>query len=489
MAQDKDILKSSIIQGFGTLIFREFFLKLLSFIGQIFLARLLFPSDFGVYVIIVFIVNFFSLFSDIGLSLAIIQKKEEPTQSELSGVFWLRILFSFVLILLIWFLAPFVKMFYPSFIDANVTMLRIFSITLVLTSLRAIPVSLLERKVKYNLISLLDVIGVFVYYAISISGAFLGFGVWSFILGAVMKELVETVTLYIIEPFFPQFKFSRNKLGSLARFGIYTQGSSLMMFLIGSITPVIGGRFSGIYSVGLLDFANNLAYIPGVIAVNFGRVAFAGYSRMQEQRELLSKSVLRSISMLSIILYIFPVLIFSYGAQLVPVIFSEKWISAIPALYWYSAGVIFYPIITPLGQVILSIGRSKELFWITFITATFGWTLSYLFILAVGFTGIAIANLFIYFLLFCFYIYILKLDEFDVLSFIFVAIPKIVVSIFVIFFSLMINNIFSDESVIGIILKLVLSISLYLVLLLVFVKKDTGELFTLIRNWINIKRI
>jgi len=59
---DKDILKANIIQGFSTLIVREFFIKIFSLVGQIFLARLLIPSDFGVYVIIVFIISLFGLF-------------------------------------------------------------------------------------------------------------------------------------------------------------------------------------------------------------------------------------------------------------------------------------------------------------------------------------------------------------------------------------------------------------------------------------------
>ena len=48
MSENKDILKSSIIQGFSTLIVREFFIKIFSLVGQVFLARLIVPSDFGV---------------------------------------------------------------------------------------------------------------------------------------------------------------------------------------------------------------------------------------------------------------------------------------------------------------------------------------------------------------------------------------------------------------------------------------------------------
>lgn len=487
MAEDKDILKSSIIQGFGTLIVREFFLKLFSFVGQIFLARLLMPSDFGIYVIIAFIIGLFGLFSDVGLSLAIIQKKEEPTKIELSEAFTLKVLLSLGLILLIWILAPYAKLFYPTFNGSNIMMLRIFSITLLLASLRTVPVSLLERKIKYNLISLLDIIGVFVYYVVALAGAFLNFGVWSFIAGAVIKEIVETAILYIVQPFLPKITLSWKNIKKMVKFGVYIQGNGLVNFLRSSIVPVIGGRLNGPYAVGLLDFSFNIALLPETVASNFGRVAFAGYSRIQAQRELLSNSITRSISMLAIILYFFPVMIFSFGSVLIPLFFSEKWIPALPALYWYSAGAFFLPVIASLGQGILAIGKSKEIFWSSFITAVFGWLIAFLFVHVFGFVAIAIAYFLTSLFLCIFYIIILKKDGFE-LSIISILTPKIIVVILTLMFSLGLNFLLPEE-LFPTIIKLFLSIILYFIFMLIFVKKDTGELFTLIRNWINIKRI
>ena len=487
MDQEKKSLKSSVIHGFGTLIVREFFIKLFSFLGQVLLARLLAPSDFGVYVIIVFIINLFGLFSDIGLSLAIIQKKEVPTYLELSGAFWVKIFLSLGLMCLIWIFAPNVKVFYPAFIDTNVTMLRVFSVTLFLTSFRAIPISLLERKIKYHLISLIDIIGIFVYYVVALVGAFLHIGVWSFIMGAVIKEIIETVMIYFIQPFIPQLTFFKNDIKKLIKFGVYIQGNSLVMFFIPSITPAIGGRLSGSYAVGLLDFANSIVSLPNIVAMNFARVLFAGYSRIQEEKDLLSRSINKSVSMLAIVLYIFPVILMSFGAELVHFIYTEKWIAAVPSLYWFSAAVFFYPTITSLGQVILSIGKSKEIFWATFIIAILGWVGAYIFVKEFGFIGISMINLFIYFALYASYIYILKKANFE-FSVISIIVPKLIVVICTIVFSLFLNLILPSTPPI-LIIKLILSIITYIIFMLIFVKSDTLELFKLILDLIRLKRI
>jgi len=485
MAENKDILKASIMQAFGTLVVREFFLKLLSFAGQIFLARLLVPSDFGIYVIIIFIIGFFGLFSDVGLSLAIIQKKEEPTKIELSEVFMLKVLLSLGLILLIWILAPYARLFYTTFSDANVMMLRVFSITLLLASLRAVPISLLERKIKYNLISLLDIAGVFVYYVVALTGAFLNFGVWSFILGAVIKEISETVILYIIQPFLPNITLSLGNIKKMLRFGIYMQGNGLVNFLRSSIVPVIGGIISGPYGVGLLHFSFNIALLPETVASNFGRVAFAGYSRIQSQRELLASSISRSVSMLSIIIYLFPVIIFSFGSVLIPIVFSEKWAPALPALYWYSAGAFFLPMLASLGQGILAIGKSKEIFWGSFLTAVSGWIIALSLINIFGFVAIAVTYFLTSFFFCMFYIIILKKSGFE-LNIISVLAPKIIAVVFSFAFSLGLNFLL-PQGFFMIIIKLFLSVTSYFIFMLIFVRKDTKELFSLIANWIKFK--
>jgi PST family polysaccharide transporter len=487
MAEDNDVLKSNVIQGFGTLIAREAFLKVLSFIGQIFLARLLAPSEFGVYVIIVFVVNFLSYFSDIGLSLAIIQKHKEPTKEELSSVFFLKMALSCLIVILIWIFAPFLRNFYPAFSASNVLMTRMLSLIIITGSIRSIPISLLERKIKYNLISLIDIYGVSIYYVITLAFALMHFGAWSFILGALAKEIGETIVLYIIQPFFPSLTYSRHNVKGMIKFGIYIQGNSLVNFLGSSITPLLGGRAFGTAKVGLLDFAYNIASVPELVGVNFGRVAFAGYSRIQEQKELLLKSIRKSMSMLAILLYIFPVVILCFGNQLVPLFFSNKWIPAVPALYWYSLEVFILPIIIALGQVILAIGKSKEIFWVTFITAVVGWIGVFFLVHIFGFTGIAIIYTLTTLLLSIFYLFILVKSGFNFSPFSILG-PKMVVAILTIVFSLILNTVF-NQSFIMLVVKLVISAGLYLSLMLLFAKNDTVELFLIVINFVKQKRI
>lgn len=486
MGSKKDKLKSDIIQGFGTLIAREFLIKIFSFLGQIFLARILAPAEFGVYVIISFVISIFGLFSDAGFSLAIIQKKNEPSHRELSDVFYLKTILSLGLVIVIFICAPVIKSFYSSFTNENVFMLRVFSLVLLIGGIRTVPISLLERKIKYQIISFLDIVGVFAYYVATLIGAFSGLGVWSFIFGAMVKEIIETALLYFVEPFIPQLRFSLKNTKEMMRFGIFIQGNGLVNFLRSSVSPVIVGRLSGPYAVGLLDFAFNIGSLPETIAVNFGRVAFAGYSRIQGQKTILLNSIRRSISMLSLIIYIFPIILLCFGSELVPLVFSEKWSATVPALYWYAMSSFFLPIIASVGQGILSIGKSKEIFFGSLTTAIGGWIGAVILVSFFGFVGVAITYFFTSLTLCLYYIYLFKRNDYK-LQIIYLVKYKAVGVFCVLCLGFALNSLLV-HSPIALMIKILLMIVAYIVTMFVLAKNDSQELLGIFMNLIFTKK-
>lgn len=485
MIKDRVSLKNNIVSGFGTLIIREFFLKLLSFLGQIFLARLLIPSDFGTYVIIVFIVNFVALFTDVGLSLAIIQKKKDPGINELSSIFILKFTLSLIAVVLIFLFAPLLKYFYLSFSDENVFMLRVLSLIILTYSIRSIPTAILERNIRYNLISIIDVAGIGAYYVVSIIGAFMHLGAWSFIFGALAKESVETFLLYYVQPVNFVFKFSISSIKDMIKFGIYLQGNAFVNILQSSIIPVVGGKLNSIHAVGLLDFAYNIATIPEIIAHNFGRVAFAGYSRIQTEKELLFKSVSKSMASLAILLYIFPVIILGLGNEIIPLLFSSKWISAMPALYWYCISTLFLPIIAALGQAILVIGKSKEIFWSSFMTLVVALILAVVLMNRFGLVGIPITYLYILISFSIYYIFIFKRSGF-MIPVVSIIMPKIVVGLLSLSL-LHILNLVLPHTFLILVFKVMIGTIIYLLLMLLITKNDTLDLIKIILQWLKLK--
>ena len=82
--------------------------------ATILLARLLTPSDYGLIGMVAVVTGFVSMFKDMGLSMATIQKEEINAQ-QISTLFWINVLLSVAVMLLTVVIAPGVGQawFYP----------------------------------------------------------------------------------------------------------------------------------------------------------------------------------------------------------------------------------------------------------------------------------------------------------------------------------------------------------------------------------------
>ena len=94
-----------LISGFLYIAIAKYSVLIINLIITTILARLLEPNDFGVVSIALIVINFFAVFSDMGLAPAIIQRKDLNEQD-------LSILFSFTIVLgvfmafIFYFIAP-----------------------------------------------------------------------------------------------------------------------------------------------------------------------------------------------------------------------------------------------------------------------------------------------------------------------------------------------------------------------------------------------
>ena len=97
-------LKQLTIDGLSWNFKNQFFSQIINLVVGITLIRLLSPKDFGLVAMVLVFNAFFLIFRDLGLSSAIIQKKETDSTT-FSTAFWIHclmgLLFSIILIIAI----------------------------------------------------------------------------------------------------------------------------------------------------------------------------------------------------------------------------------------------------------------------------------------------------------------------------------------------------------------------------------------------------
>lgn len=105
-------IKVRAVRGVASLLARQLLVRALGFVGMLVLARVLTPAIFGVFAIAQFVVLFFDQISSLGLSAALLRKKEPVTERELSTVFTVQQLVVAGSIVLILSAAPLIVQHY-----------------------------------------------------------------------------------------------------------------------------------------------------------------------------------------------------------------------------------------------------------------------------------------------------------------------------------------------------------------------------------------
>lgn len=477
------LVKDKAMKGMAILTMREVVMKGLALIGQLFLVRLLLPEYFGVFAIISFIINIADILTDLGLTMALIQSKHTPTKKQITTVYYFKLLLSIGVFLLFFFFSQFLPLFYQQLTAQHIMMLQVCLLILLIKPLRTTHVALLERNLQYKKVSSIDIFGIVFYYLAAILFAFFHLGAWSFILALIMKEIVEAIVALYYVRWFPGVAFSLSSIKTMTKIGVYFQGGSIFGFIHQSTIPVIAGRMASTRDVGLLDWSANIASIPRALSDNVGRVSFSSFSRIQEDKSLITRAIEKSFNYLTVISFFFILITLGFGHDIVKYVLTDKWLPAVPALYWYVGGTFFLNGTASLGHGILAIGKSKELFLLSLFIIPGEWLLSYLLLLKYGYVGIAIGSFFGVAVMFFSYIILCKKYGIYLKAYRLLA-SKLCIFILLFLLTLGLNILFG-HSVLNLVFKLSLFTAFFCTFYFFFMRKDISEIISLLKMTIH----
>lgn len=385
-------IKEKSLAGISALLARQFFIKVIIFSGNIFLARILAPQVFGIYAIVSFVVQFFSIFGDVGIGAALIQKKQQLSNEELSTIFWVQQILVWLVVGFVFIATPLALKVYPTLPPAGIWLIRGMALSLIFTSLKTVPAILMERQLDFNRIAWVDIAENVCFQVAAIYFALVGFGVWSFIIAAVIRSGVGALLIYLISSWRPTFQCRFASIKQLLGFGFPYQGNQILSFIKDAVAPLFVGAYAGAAAVGYVNWARSLAFAPLMLTESFGRVAFPAFSRLQEDKNYLSGVIERSIRIMTLVMFPITGLLGIMGPEITHLIFTDKWLPGIWAFYFYCTSPAVIGIVLPMYSAILAMGNSKILLKMTFLLFILEWGLGIPFVLKFGFNGIAFSQ-------------------------------------------------------------------------------------------------
>lgn len=375
-----DSLKSQIISGVFWTGLRNIGSYGINFAISLILARLLSPEDFGVVAIVGVFTALFGTFIDSGLSSALVQKKDLKNE-DCSSVFFVNFAMALFLYSLLFFTAPLIAQFFKK--TELVWCLRVSALTMVIGSLTIVQGTMIYRKMQFHLDFRISLIALVVSGTVGVWMAFTGFGVWALITQTLTRSILGCLLQWYWGKWRPILALDFTRLKGLFQFGWKMFCSSLLDNLYNNLYPLLIGK---LFNLTTLSYYNRGNHIPslGMSIINntLGCVMFPAFSQIQNdppKMRFLMKKALKNIMFLVIPCM---AVVFVVARPLTVVLFSDKWLPAVPYMRIFCFVYVFWPLHTTNLNLLMGCGRTdifltleiiKKIQVVLTILGTFRW--------------------------------------------------------------------------------------------------------------------
>lgn len=330
--------------------------QVIQFIVQIILARLLTPSDYGIIGLITVFISISLVFAQSGLGQALVQRKQIDNE-EFSTVFYFSMIFSVILYGILFLCAPVIANFYNEPVLTSVV--RVLGVTVIIGAVNSVQQAYVQKTMQFKRFFWSTLGGTLVSAVVGIYMAYRGYGVWALVGQQISNQLVNTVILWVTVKWRPMLIFSVSKAKRLFSYGWKLLCSSLIDTIYNNIYSLIIGKF---YSSTDLGYYNRGKQFPMLIIQNINSaidsVLFPVMAEVQDEKQRLKAMVRRSIVTSTFL--IFPAMagLGAIAKPLTMILLTEKWLPAVPFIWFCCFTYAFWPVHTANLQAIKALGRS-----------------------------------------------------------------------------------------------------------------------------------
>lgn len=379
------------VKGIGAVIVRTIGLRMLTFAGNILLARILDPKSFGLFAIVNFVVLIAAFLADMGMGAALVQRKEKLSEDDLRAAFTLGLVVDGAITLALVGLAPVLVGIYnldPQYANA----VRIMASTVMISSFAVVPAIMLERGLRFKDMANAELLGQIVYSVTAVCLAAAGLHVNAFILASLASRVVHAAALNMMAPWKPVIAWHAARLKSLLAFGVPYQLNGLVLQLKDNFVPIFIALLAGPTEVGYVNWAVGLATNALFLQAIVSRVTFPTYSRLQNDLPALKSAVEKSIKWISATVFPATFMLAALAHQIVRFLYGPKWAPGLVTFYLLCIPVLAASYSSVLVSALYGVGKAKTVLKLSTIWAIAGWAIGIPLTAWLGFNGFALST-------------------------------------------------------------------------------------------------
>lgn len=352
------LIKGAIFTGLA-----KYSVMIINIIVTAILARLLPPEDFGTIALTVVVTSFFDILANAGIGPAIIQNKD-INETDLPNLFRFSTYLAFVLVLLFGALIYPISIFYGKV--ELISILFLVTIQLFFNTLNVVPLVLLLKEKKFQIIAKNAVCSACICGFFSVLAAFNDWGIYSLLItpiGVSVITFVLTVKYNFQIVCFKTFAVSKKSIKKILNFSIYQFLFNFVNYFSRNMDKILLGRYLGFQSLGYYEKSYRLMTLPISTLTNVFTPSLQPVLSDFQNDTTVIRNVYNRISQ-----YLFfvgtiltPFLCFS-AKEIILILFGEQWMAAVPVFQVLSVSVPFQMVDSLSGSILQSANKIKYLF-------------------------------------------------------------------------------------------------------------------------------
>jgi lipopolysaccharide exporter len=321
------------------------------------LARLLSPHEYGLVALALVLMTYAATLADAGVAQALVYLPRNAESAR--AALFASVSAGLVIALAVTAAAPLIADFFDN--PEVAPLVRLLALSLLATSVGAVPESLLRRLLEFRRLTIATVTRAIVTGAVTLSLALAGYGAWSLAVGTVAGALAYTAACWLLLPDhvpLQLWRVRRSELVAVVRYGAPVAGSTLLGRLIFDVDYVVIGRLLGAGALGYYTLAFRL---PEFVIINIflvlTSVMFPLYTHARGEPERLRRGYLKSLQVQALYGVTAGVGLAVVAPYVVPLVFGTKWLPTVVPL----AVLALYAAVRSLGaganEVYKALGR------------------------------------------------------------------------------------------------------------------------------------
>ena len=307
------------LQSFGQLAINLLSLSVLS--------RILTPSDYGVYGILMVFISLSELIADCGIGGYLIKKKE-ITEIYYDTLFIYNMSVSILLYVIMFFFAPLISEFYN---DNNlINAVRILGLVVIIQAFSITQRTRLLKNLRFKAISLITLVSSIIGFMVALVLAYNGFSFWSLIWQNIILCFFNSLLYCFVNRSIPRLHFDLYVFKEQFGFGINLFASSLLQTLTNNISNNVIAKIFNIRTTGLYLQANRMQNYPvSILTLIIDRTFFPILSKQNDNLEELRNNVYKIQRFLYA--YMMPCFTFliCFAGEIVQIILGDQWLECV----------------------------------------------------------------------------------------------------------------------------------------------------------------